>query len=225
MKRRGGTDHLSSSLTDLMISLMVIFILLLVAKLNHQATRTERSINYVMSQMEHSQFFLHGEKLRRDGDVLVVGIPQELMSFKEAKAEQGGADLSPQGRQYLRERMPQLASLMCRGDIRNRIDTIVVEGHSDQKGFGLSERENKQENLKLSQQRSMSVVSETLDILGDQYRGCFLDLLSATGRGDAHPLNTRDLYSPENRRVELRIRVKPDAARPIAASVAGAIQN
>ena len=53
MKRRSGSDHLSSSLTDLMTSLMVIFILLLVAKLNHQATRTERSINYVMGQMEH----------------------------------------------------------------------------------------------------------------------------------------------------------------------------
>jgi hypothetical protein len=225
MKRRGGSDHLSSSLTDLMTSLMVIFILLLVAKLNQQATRTERSLDYVMGRMQQSNLFLNGEKLRRDGDVLVVGIPQELMSFKEAKAEQGGADLSPQGRQYLRERMPQLAGLLCRNDIRNRIDTIVVEGHSDQKGFHLGDKGDKQENLKLSQQRSMAVVSETLDILGEQYRGCFLDLLSATGRGDAHPLNTRDLYSPENRRVELRIRVKPDAARPLAASVAGTVEN
>ena len=71
----------------------------------------------------------------------------------------------------------------------------------------------------------MAVVEETLNVLGGADRGCFLDLLSATGRGDAHPLDTRDLYSPRNRRVELRIRVKPDAAGPVAASVAGSIQN
>lgn len=225
MKRRGGTDHLASSLTDLMISLMVIFILLLVTKLNNQATRTERSITYVMSQLQTSNL-LHGEKLRREGDVLVVGIPQELMSFKEAKAEQGGADLSPQGRQYLRTRMPEMADLLCRPDIQNRVDAIIVEGHSDKKGFGTGDdTADKQENLKLSQQRSMAVVTETLNILGGQHRSCFLDLLSATGRGDAHPLNTRDLYSPENRRVELRIRVKPDTARPVAASLGGSIQN
>jgi len=226
MKRRTGSDHLSSSLTDLMTSLMVIFVLLLVAKLNNQATRTERSVNYVMAQLQSNKLFLKGEKLRRDGDVLVVGIPQELMSFKEAKAEQGGADLSPQGKAYLRAKVPQMAALLCRPDIRNRIDTIVVEGHSDKKGFGTGdEKADKQENLKLSQQRSMAVVSETLNILGDQNRACFLDLLSATGRGDAHPLDTSDLYSPENRRVELRIRVKPDSARPVAASIGGAIQN
>jgi len=223
MKRRGSSDHLSSSLTDLMISLMVIFILLLVARLNNQATRTERSVNYVMGQLQPS---LHGEQLHRDGDVLVLAIPQELMSFREARAEQGGADLLPQGRGYLRERMPQLAGLLCRPDVRSKVDAIVVEGHSDKKGFGTgSEKSDRQENLKLSQERSMAVVEETLNVLGGADRGCFLDLLSATGRGDAHPLDTRDLYSPRNRRVELRIRVKPDAAGPVAASVAGSIQN
>jgi len=224
MRRRGGSEHLSNPLTDLMISLMVIFILLLVAKLNSQATRTERSLNYVLAQLERSN--LQGEQVRRDGDVLVVAIPQELMSFKEARAEDGGADLLPQGREYLHQRMPGLAKLLCRDDMRSRIDAIVVEGHSDKKGFGTrDEKADRQENLKLSQERSMAVVEETLNTLGGQERGCFLDLLSATGRGDAHPLDTQNLYSPENRRVELRIRVKPDAARALAAGVAGSISN
>ncbi|MGA3025356.1 MAG: hypothetical protein ABSF98_11335 [Bryobacteraceae bacterium] len=216
MKRSTPGDHLSSSLTDLMTSLMVIFILLLVAKLNSQAARTGRTVEYVARRLNAARVFNSGEKMRQDGDVIVVVVPQALMSFKEAKAEQGGADLSAEGKAYLRSTIPGLASALCRDDVRKYVDTIVVEGHSDQKGFGTgNERTDKQENLILSQQRSMAVVSESLNILG-QDRACFLDLLSATGRGDAHPLNRQEMDSPENRRVELHIRVRPDLASSIA---------
>ena len=70
----------------------------------------------------------------------------------------------------------------------------------------------------------MAVVSEALNTL-DRDRACFLELLSATGRGDAHPLNVQDPYSPENRRVELRIRIRPDMAGPVSASLAGSISG
>lgn len=223
MKRGHTPDHLSSSLTDLMTSLAVIFILLLVVKLNNQATRTERSISYVADQFQQQKLFTSGEKMHKDGDILVVAIPQELMSFKEAGAEQGGADLSPQGKEYLRANVPRLASVLCRDGVRERIDTIVVEGHSDKKGFGMADAKgDEQENLKLSQERSMAVVSEALNVL-DHDRACFLELLSATGRGDAHPLNVQDPYSPENRRVELRIRIRPDMAGAVSASLAGSV--
>jgi chemotaxis protein MotB len=223
MKHSPG-DHLSSSLTDLMTSLMVIFVLLLVATLNSQATKTIRSSEYVMNELDGTRLFRAGEKLHRDGDVIVVVVPRELMSFREATAENGGADLSPQGRAYLRDMAPKLSSVLCRPDIRGRIDTIVVEGHSDKKGFGTGDpADDDRENLELSQKRSMSVVAEILDTLG-QDRGCFLDLLSATGRGDAHPINVADLYSPENRRVEFRIRVRPDTARNVINNLRGSRQ-
>ena len=48
MKRSGQTDHLSSSLTDLMTSLMVIFVLLLVTKLNNQASEVTSAVNRVL---------------------------------------------------------------------------------------------------------------------------------------------------------------------------------
>lgn len=220
MKRTTAGDHISSSLTDLMTSLLVIFILLLVAKLNSQAIRTGRTVEYVAHRINTAQIFNAGEKMRQDGDVIVVVVPQELMSFKQANSEHGGADLSPAGKEYLRTTIPRLASVLCRDDVRKYVDTIVVEGHSDQKGFGSgNQKTDKQENLILSQQRSMAVVSESLNILG-QNSACFLDLLSATGRGDAHPLNRQELYGPENRRVELRIRVRPDLASSIADKLA-----
>jgi outer membrane protein OmpA-like peptidoglycan-associated protein len=225
MKRHATNDHLSSSLTDLMTSLMVIFILLLVAKLNNQATGTGRSIDYVMKQLETTELFKEGETIRKDGDVIVIVVPQQLMSFKQATAEHGGADLSPQGRAYLRENVPRLANVLCGAAVRKHIDTIVVEGHSDKTGWGSGDaRTDQEENLKLSQRRSMAVVSESMNILGDS-RGCFLDLLSATGRGDAHPIDAVNLSSPENRRVEFRIRVRPDAALSLADAVNGGVQK
>jgi chemotaxis protein MotB len=223
MKQSTAGDHISSSLTDLMTSLLVIFILLLVAKLNSQAKRTGRTVEYVARSLKAAQLFKAGEKMRQDGDVIVVVVPQELMSFKEAKAEQGGADLSAPGKAYLRSTIPQLAAVVCGNDVRKYIDTIVVEGHSDKKGFGSGNANtDSQENLILSQQRSMAVVTESLNML-EKDRACFLDLLSATGRGDAHPLNRQDLYGPENRRVELRIRVRPDLASSIVDKLEGRI--
>jgi chemotaxis protein MotB len=216
---------MSSALTDLMTSLMVIFILLLVAKLNSQATGTERSVDYVVDQLTKTKLFHEGESIRKDGDVIVVVIPQELMSFKQATAERGGADLSPEGRAYLKETVPRLANTLCRGDVRRHVDTIVVEGHSDKKGVGSgNETKDQEENLKLSQQRSMAVVAESMAILGET-RGCFVDLLSATGRGDAHPLDVANVSSPLNRRVELRIRVKPEAALALSEAAHGQVEK
>jgi outer membrane protein OmpA-like peptidoglycan-associated protein len=225
MKRSTSGDYISSSLTDLMTSLLVIFILLLVAKLNTQAIGTGRTVEYVANRLNAAQLFNAGEEVHQNGDVIVVVVSQELMSFKEAKATQGGADLSPAGKAYLRDTIPKLASVVCRDDVRKYIDTIIVEGHADKKGFGNGNgNTDSQENLILSQQRSMAVVSESLSVLGKD-RACFLDLLSATGRGDAHPLNRQDLYAPENRRVELRIRVRPDLASSIADRLEGIVEK
>ena len=70
MKQSTAGDHISSSLTDLMTSLLVIFILLLVAKLNSQAKRTGRTVEYVARSLKAAQLFKAGEKMRQDGDVI-----------------------------------------------------------------------------------------------------------------------------------------------------------
>ena len=86
MRARRGGDHLFSSLTDLMTSLMVIFILLLVTKLNNQASGMGRSIDHVLKRLEETHVFTLGEQIHQDGDVVVVVVPQNLMSFKQATA-------------------------------------------------------------------------------------------------------------------------------------------
>ena len=229
MKRTGGTDHFSTSLTDLMTSLMVIFVLLLVTKLNNQAGQRETAVRYILDQLKaHTEQFHDGEKLFREGDVIVLVVPDQLMSFKQASAERGGADLSVEGREYLGRHVPGWAHILCSPPARQSVDTIVVEGHSDTKTFGaVDDKINKEKNLELSQQRSMAVVVQSLTVLDQkpQERACFLELLSATGRGDAHPINSSDPYSPQNRRVEFRIRVRPESASSVADVTGGGVRN
>ena len=217
MKRNSGGDHLSSSLTDLMTSLMVIFVLLLVTKLNNQASAFGGRVEDIIEKLKlQGMVGQEGEEIQRNGNMIVIVVPEHLMSFKQATAESGGALLSDDGRGYLGRHIPHWADILCDSEVHSYIDTIAVEGHSDIKGFSDGNEEtNKEKNLVLSQQRSMSVVSESLKILADNEarKGCFLELLSATGRGDAHPRDKSDPYSPKNRRVEFKIRVRSDSER------------
>ncbi len=81
---------------------MVIFVLLLVTTLNNRAGQKDSAVRYVLEQLKaQAQHFKDGEQLYREGDVIVLVVPDQLMSFKQASAERGGADLSAQGRDYL----------------------------------------------------------------------------------------------------------------------------
>ncbi|MBX7136306.1 MAG: OmpA family protein, partial [Fimbriimonadaceae bacterium] len=224
MKRHGHPDHLSSSLTDLMTSLMVIFVLLLVTKLNNQASEATSAVNRVLAKLEaRARKLGDNEKIYRQGDVIVIVIPDELMSFQQGSAQQGGAELSEIGRRYLQRHIPDWSALLCDTEIRRDIDTIVVEGHSDRRPFGkVDPKVSKAMNLELSQQRSMAVVAEALSNLdGSPHQACFLDLLSATGRGDAHPVDEANPDSEKNRRVEVRIRVRPNVADSVSTHTGG----
>jgi flagellar motor protein MotB len=125
------------------------------------------------------------------------------MNFERQKA-----DLQPDGRQFLQSHIPAFADILCSDQFRSNIDSIVVEGHTDRQRYGKTEEESQNNNLKLSQDRSMSVVKEALSDLSvpgrEAERACFLEKLSATGRGEQDLEKTDD----DSRRVIFKIRVK-----------------
>ena len=65
---RGTGDSLSSSLTDLMTSLMVIFILLLVATRHNAAAKGESTRNLILDQLsrELQEFAAKGVRVDKD---------------------------------------------------------------------------------------------------------------------------------------------------------------
>lgn len=208
-----ATEHestgLASSLTDLMTSLAVIFILLLVAMLNNARQQTEGTRNQILAQLEKALeiFQKQGVEVKTDPKDplgLLVIVPEDLLRFAQGKAE-----IPPAGGEFLRVFVPKLVGTACSNDLRGGINSIVVEGHASSEG-------DDQLNLKLSQDRSMSVVRASLEALDGtpnegsfENRKCFLDLVSATGRGSADPVKINGKEDkPLSRRVVFKIRVK-----------------
>lgn len=214
----GNSGGLASSMTDLMTSLAVIFILLLVASLNNAQQEGEQTRNDILFRLQKEldkelvQYKEQGFEIKNDPKDplgLIVVVPEGLLNFAVNRA-----DIPQAGVQFLGQIAPKLAGTVCSDEFRPEINSIVVEGHTDSTGTDTV-------NLPLSQARSMAVVSESLKVLqpdpannltnnASAIRGCFLDFISATGRGSVEPIydenGTENL--PRSRRVIFKIRVR-----------------
>lgn len=205
---------LSSSMTDLMTSLAVIFILLLVASLNNVQQEGQQTRNDILLRLQEklskelTEYKEQGFELTNDPKDplgLIIVVPEGLLNFAVNRA-----DIPDAGVTFLQRITPKLADTVCSAEFRPDMNSIVVEGHTDSTGTD-------ETNLPLSQARSMAVVGSTLKILANSvgasyqsHRSCFLDLVSATGRGSVEPLINDD--GTENfarsRRVVFKIRVR-----------------
>jgi outer membrane protein OmpA-like peptidoglycan-associated protein len=203
---KNGSSSLASSLTDLMTSLMVIFVLLLVATLNNASAEGENTRNLIIDRLkiDLQDFARQGVRVEKDPSDplgLLVLVPEGLLNFAIDKT-----DIPEGGVTFLSDFSPRLARTACSERYRKEISSIVVEGHTDSSGTD-------EHNLQLSQERSLAVVQRTLEILGQsgpEDRACFLDFLSANGRGSKEPI--LDASGKEDRdrsrRVVFKIRVR-----------------
>lgn len=198
---------LANSFTDLMTSLMVIFILLLCASLNNAQMESEDTRNSVLAELrqELKEFAKTGVEVRsdpRDPLGLLILVPQGLLAFDTDKSE-----IPPRGEEFLQSFIPILSKILCHPKFVKEVNSVAVEGHADSRG-------GEAHNLELSQRRSMAVVLSSLNILGspglEQEKTYFLQFLSASGRGMAEPV--LDSSGRENqalsRRVVFKIRVR-----------------
>jgi chemotaxis protein MotB len=222
---------LASSLTDLMTSLAVIFILLLVASHNNEQKKladTQAGLENALRDLDNAKkktgitrteileelkkalqsFAAQGVRAEndpRDPLGLLVIVPENLLKFavNEDKIPPGGVD-------FLRSFTPKLATAIC-DRFREEISAIIIEGHADSSGTD-------EINLPLSQARSMAVVRESLNVLKfttnssapSDPRDCFLKFLLASGRGSREPILDAEggEDKPRSRRVEFKIRVR-----------------
>src|SRR5690349_15507022 len=149
---------LSSSLTDLMTSLAVIFILLLVAMLNNALQQTKGTKSLVLSKFQENlkDFQKQGVEVRTDPKDplgLLVVVPEGLLKF-----EQGKAEIPTSGKEFVQDFIPKFVSAACSVEMKAGISSIVVEGHASSEG-------DEKRNLRLSQARSIAVVQDSLDVL------------------------------------------------------------
>lgn len=201
-------------MVDLMTSLAVIFLLLFVAvpwrpPVTHSSVPASDGVDPTTPVAT-----VLGDRLRPfglapeqvDASELMVVMPEALLNF-----EFGKSTLSPAARQYVAEVMPVYIGAVC-GAIRDRIESIVVEGHADDLG-------NDAVNLKLSQARALAVLVAGVRAIetSDPALGrCFQSLASASGRGK-QDLVYRDgeIDRDQSRRVLFKMRLRtPRSATP-----------
>jgi outer membrane protein OmpA-like peptidoglycan-associated protein len=217
MEEQDSSEHLSSSLTDLMTSLMVIFILLLLVFISHTASKDAALRDVLLNELKKDlipQGF-NESSIRpdpKDRNAILVIVPNNLMHFESRQSY-----LPEAGRSFLESHIPLFADVLCSKAFSPGIDSIVVEGHTDRQPWqGSSPEESENKNLKLSQDRSMAVVEEALaDLKEKTTRPCFLEKLSATGRGEQDPEKSDE----ESRRVIFKIHVKAHDEASIAQEV------
>src|SRR5256885_1464314 len=98
MDEASAPDHLSSSLTDLMTSLMVIFILLLLVFVSHTASKdasaTDMLLRDLLKQLQPQNLKEDAVHLDpRDRNAILIVVPNGLMDF-----DLGNATLKPKGK-------------------------------------------------------------------------------------------------------------------------------
>ena len=218
---------LTVGVTDLMTSLAVIFILLFTAYVTKQyesESHAQETVSQKVSPLQETtadirdQLQGHFQRyhLSLDPDpgdplVLRIVVPDELLNF-----EFGKGTLSPAASRFLADSMPAYASLLC-GPLREKIDSLVIEGHTDDRGSDIH-------NLKLSQERSFNVLVKALEVIETSspwIYSCFHEKTSASGRG-RQDLVYEGLGYPDrdkSRRVIFKLRLRSSEQITIASGL------
>lgn len=218
MESHNSDTHLSSSITDLMTSLMVIFILLLLATISNRANEVEAFRKILLGKLQEKVVNTEFSGLKietdpKDPNSILLIVPDGLMNFQTGKAL-----LSLEGQNFLANYIPRLAATLCDPMIRNNIQSIVVEGYTDNQPYAGTTPELSQKlNLKLSQDRAMEVVKTALASLerDKAYREFFLTKLSASGRGEQDLQATAE----RSRRVIFKIRTEKSTIEEVKPKV------
>jgi len=218
MRRGSGSDHLAHTFTDLMTSLMVIFILLLLVFMNNQASVNSVTAQSLMSELrqELEPAGFKREDIRidpKDPSTILLTMLDAQLTFQPNSHQ-----LQPEGEKFLGTRMPKLAAALCTDRYRGAVEAVVIEGHSDSAPYrGASPEESQARNLKLSQERSMEVVEKTLMSLSGNpgSQSCLLEKISASGRGEQDLAETAD----KSRRAVIKIRVNATHAIDLANAI------
>ncbi len=201
-KSRDSASPLTNGFVDLMTSLVVIFILLLAAYVTRVDEGGAKTAPSSITAGPKASLDPPRPTLETRGpSVLTVVVPDTVLNFEFGKSR-----LIPTAELFLYDAMPHYATIVC-GAGTQEVESFVIEGHTDDLGDDVL-------NLKLSQERSLAVLTKSLEVIREKLPWayeCFLQKATATGRGRQELLrNPKGVPDRDNsRRVIFKIHLRP----------------
>ena len=204
MKVKNKKIEIFQSITDLMTSLFVVFLLLLLVYINknyhdiHKASQnSKQALIYALSKIKINAF-----NDSKDPLAVIIPIRNDLLLFDKDKS-----DIKLSGELYLKGFIVKLLNVITQYNFQDDISSIEVDGFTDSDG-------DDEHNLRLSQDRSYSVLKYILQsgLLTKNNRDYLLGILSTNGQGERFLLPPNSTPGLENkflsRRVEFKIKLK-----------------
>lgn len=205
------------STSDLMCSVLIVFILLFVFMLAGYEKEVEE---YKSELNEKNEILINLNSTR-------VKIIKKLADeFKKANIEvnideKNGAiqleesvlfdinksELKPEGKEYLHKIIPLYSKILISDEsIRNEISQIIIEGHTDDTGTYLH-------NLKLSQERAFNVANFVLsDSVSFNNKELFKNYITTNGNSYSNLIvdENGNVNKDKSRRVEIKFTLKQE---------------
>lgn len=213
------------SVSDLMTGLMVIFLFISIAYISKVQDNQEVLNDYVETKTRlHDKLV---DKFQNDTTRWQMAIGRDLsMKFKNPTVlfAQGSADLTPEFKSILNEFLPKYFDILLRDSLRNQIEEVRIEGHTDIVPYPRLDPDPYIANAILSQQRALSVLRYFRQMPSYQNytredKECLDFWLTANGLSYGKSLDSEGNYTyeskkqanfPMSRRVEFRIITRGD---------------
>lgn len=206
---------IESSLTDLMTSLTVVFIMLMLALVNSIGNAGKTDIGKIEKKLEIElkDYNLVCKNNMTKGDPLscTITLPNDKLSF-----EIGLPYIDYKGEEYLKAIFPKVMHVLTEEEMFESVEGIYIEGFTDDTGIDIL-------NLDLSQNRSKEVglflLKYVFPIAEDlTNRKKLLAWLHLNGRGEQDLIldDVGIVDRERSRRVEVTIRVKSLQQREVA---------
>lgn len=197
--------------SDLLVSLLVVFALLLFATLaraqkdvewaRNILRSTDRAVAIAADSMRGALRKDVASAFRFDSVTRVMQLNDQVLFDKDSSA------LKPEAREVVRALGTRyLAGLLQDSLVRDQIEAIVIEGHTDTTGSYFY-------NLDLSQRRALSVMVELGKATENApYAAQLQRLVVASGRSEVEAIPDTGSYDAARaRRIAIRIRFRNDA--------------
>lgn len=213
-RRRKNQEEETSywiSFSDLMASILIIFILLFVYELaNYQQNmnETQQTIEELTSTRIKIISMLQEEFEKEDMNIVIDTNTGAIKLDETILFDTDKSTLKKQGKDFLKKFIPIYLSILLEDeDIKSEVSQIIIEGHTDNEGGYVY-------NLQLSQARSLSVAEYLLgNELKYKEKNELKNYLSINGRSYSEPIYKSDgktVDKKASRRVEIKFRLKEE---------------